>query len=82
MIGPRRRLSELKTLFLRAARVVGDRSFDLPKSLRNHIAHKLEKSGVAPLQTAKLREFVPVGRWDRISLYGESLPPGLILSKS
>lgn len=75
-------LSELKTLFLRAARVVGDRSLDLPKSLRNHIAHQLEKSGVDPLQTGKIREFAPVGRWDRVSLYGESLPPGLILSKS
>jgi molecular chaperone DnaK (HSP70) len=75
-------LSELQTLFLRAARVVGNRSLDLPKSLRNQIADKLDKSGVAPLRTGKLREFAPVGRWDRISLYGESLPPGLIFSEN
>jgi hypothetical protein len=62
--------------------VVGNRSLDVPKSLRNRIADKLEKSGVAPLRTGKLREFAPVGRGDRISLYGESLPPGLILSNS
>jgi molecular chaperone DnaK (HSP70) len=74
--------SELKTLFLRAARVVGNRSLDLPKSLRNRIADKLERSGVASLRTARLRGFVPVGRGERISLYGESLPPGLILSRS
>jgi molecular chaperone DnaK (HSP70) len=75
-------LSELKTLFLRAARVVGNRSLDLPQPLRNRISDKLEKSGVALLRTGKVRDFAPVGRWDRISLYGESLPPGLILSES
>src|SRR5579871_5281548 len=53
-------LLELQTLFLRAARVVGDRSLDLPLRLRGLVAGKLEKSGVAPLRTAKIREFVPV----------------------
>ncbi|MBV8575019.1 MAG: hypothetical protein JOZ58_08270 [Acetobacteraceae bacterium] len=75
-------LSELQTLFLRAARVVGNRSLDLPRSLRNQIADKLERSGVSALRTGKVREFAPVGRSDRTSLYGESLPPGLILSNS
>jgi hypothetical protein len=74
-------MSELKTLFLRAARVVGDRSLDLPKSLCNRIADKLERSGVASVRTARLRGFVQVGRGERISLYGESLPPGLILGR-
>ena len=72
-------LLELKTLFLRAARVVGDRSLDLPIRLRGLIAGKMEKSGVPSLQTAKIREFIPVGRSDRASLYDESLPPGLVL---
>jgi molecular chaperone DnaK (HSP70) len=72
-------LQELQTLFLRAARVVGDRSLDLPIPMRNLIAGKMEKSGVPPLRTAKIRAFVPVGRSDRASLYDESLPPGLIL---
>lgn len=72
-------LLELQTLFLRAARVTGDRSLDLPAALRGRIAGKLEKSGAPPLRTAKVREFVPVGRSDRASLYDEALPPGLVL---
>jgi hypothetical protein len=74
-------LSELQTLFLRAARVVDDRSLDLPRPLRDRIAIRLEKCGVAPLKTARLRAFSPFARSERISLYGESLPPGLILSE-
>jgi len=72
-------LLELQTLFLRAARVVGDRSLDVPVRLRHLIADKMEKSGVPPLRTAKIREFVPAGRSDRASLYDEPLPPGLVL---
>ena len=73
-------LLDLQTLFLRAARVVGDRSLDVPKPLRNMIAGKLESAGVAPLRTAKIRGFTPVGPMDRASLYDESLPPGLVLA--
>src|SRR5438132_646623 len=72
-------LFDLQILFLRAARVVDDRSLDLPIPLRGLIASKLEKSGVPALQTAKIKGFVPIGRSDRASLYDESLPPGLIL---
>jgi hypothetical protein len=75
-------LAEMQTLFLRAARVVGSRSFDLPKALRHQIAAKLENSGVAPQKTGKLREFMPVGGSERISLHDENLPPGLILTES
>ncbi|MBV8094745.1 MAG: Hsp70 family protein [Acetobacteraceae bacterium] len=71
-------LLELQNLFLRAARVVGDRNLDVPPPLRKQIAGKLEKSGVTPLRTAKVKEFVPVGRSDRASLYSEALPPGLV----
>jgi hypothetical protein len=71
----------MQTLFLRAARVIGNRSLDLPKALRYRIATKLEDSGVAPQKTAKLREFTPLGLSERISLHDESLPPGLILSE-
>ena len=73
-------LTDLATLFLRAARVVDNRSFDLPKALRHRIAAKLEDVGVAPQKTAKLKEFVPVAGPERISLHDESLPPGLILT--
>jgi molecular chaperone DnaK (HSP70) len=72
-------LREMQSLFLRAARVVGNRNFDLPKALRHRIAIKLEKSGVAPQKTGKLKEFVPIGGSERISLHDEGLPPGLIL---
>jgi hypothetical protein len=72
-------LADLQILFLRAARVVDDRSLDLPIPLRGLIAGKLEKSGVPALQTAKIKGFVPIGRSDRASLYDDSLPPGLIL---
>ena len=72
-------LQELPTLFLRAARVVDDRNLDVPKSLRNQIARKLESAGIAPSRTATIKAFTPVGRTDRTSLYGEPLPPGLVL---
>ncbi len=74
-------LLDLQNLFLRAARVVDDRSLDIPMPLRGLIANKLEKSGVPALQTTKIRGFVPIKRSDRASLYDESLPPGLILSE-
>jgi molecular chaperone DnaK (HSP70) len=75
-------LAEMPGLFLRAARVVGNRSFDLPKALRHQIAAKLQNIGVAPQKTAKLKDFMPVGGSERISLHDESLPAGLILTES
>lgn len=75
-------LAEMPSVFLRAGRVVGDRRFDLPKGLRHQIAAKLENLGIAPQKTGKLKEFIPVGRSERISLHEESLPPGLILVDS
>ena len=70
---------ECCNLFLRAARVVDDRNLDVPKSLRDQIIRKLEGAGVAPNRTAPIRAFTPVGRTDSAALYGESLPPGLVL---
>jgi hypothetical protein len=75
-------LAAVQTLFLRATRVVGNRSFDLPKALRHRIATRLENSGVAPQKTSKLKDFMPLGISERISLHDESLPPGLILIES
>ena len=72
-------LSELHNLFLRAARVVDDRYLDVPKSLRNQIARQLESAGLAPTRTTTIKAFTPVGRIDRTTLYGEALPPGLVL---
>jgi hypothetical protein len=72
-------LLELHNLFLRAARAVGDRNLDVPKSLRSRIARKLESAGVPPIRTGTIMAFTPVGRMDRTALYGEALPPGLLL---
>ncbi len=72
-------LLEMHTLFLRAARVVDDRNLDVPKSLRNQIARKLEGAGIAPIRTATIKAFTPVGRSDSTALYGEALPAGLVL---
>ena len=54
----------------------------MPKPLRTLIANKLEKSGVLPLQTAKIRGFMPIGRSDVTSMYDESLPSGLLLGRN
>lgn len=71
---------EAQTLFLRAARVVNDRHLDLPKSLRERIASKLEKAGVPAIRAGRLRQFVPVESGEQSRLFGEALPPGLVLS--
>lgn len=72
-------LVEIQTLFLRAGRIVNDPKIDLPKSLREKIASKLQKAGVAPAKVARLRSYVPVVPNDRANLFGESLPPGLVI---
>ena len=74
-----RELAEIPSLFLRAGRVMDDPAIDLPKALRERIANKLEKSGVARVKLAKLRSFVPIAGTERANLFGESLPPGLAL---
>jgi len=53
---------------------------DLPKTLREKIAFKLEKSGFASARVRRLRVFVPIVGADRASLFGESLPPGLLIA--
>lgn len=72
-------LLELQNLFLRAARVVGDRNLDVPKSLRDQIAGKLERAGVPSIRVGTIKTLTPVGRAESAMLYGEALPPGLVL---
>lgn len=71
---------ELITLFLRAARVVDDRALDLEPGLRRQIAAKLRQAGVAPARLVPLEKFVALQESDRVSLFGESLPAGLVLA--
>jgi hypothetical protein len=59
--------------------VVDNPEIDLPKSVRQRIASKLEKWGTPPVKIARIRSFVPIAATDRASLFGESLPPGLVL---
>ena len=59
---------------------VDDRNLDVPKSFRNQIARKLERTGIAPMRTATINAFMPVRRIDSTALYGEALPPGLVLA--
>jgi molecular chaperone DnaK (HSP70) len=73
-------LVDIQTLFMRAARVVDDASLDLPKGLREKIASKLEKAGIAPLKLERLRTYIPIEGAERAGLFGESLPPGLVLT--
>ncbi len=71
---------ELAELFLRAARVTDHRTHDLPKPLRKDIARKLEAAGVPAFKISRIEQFIPLERADQTSLYGESLPPGLLLT--
>jgi hypothetical protein len=73
-------LTNLQTLFMRAARVIDNRTLDVSKGSRQQIAAKLEKSGIPSQKTAKLKQFAPLEGSERSSLYGEALPPGLILA--
>jgi hypothetical protein len=71
--------AEIQTLFLRASRIVDDPAIDLPRALREKIARKLEKSGVSPVKVERVRTFVPIAGSERANLFGESLPPGLVI---
>jgi molecular chaperone DnaK (HSP70) len=73
-------LAEVQTLFLRAGRMVDDPNIDLPRALREKIVAKLAKSGVAEVKLGRLRKFIPIAGSERTSLFGESLPPGLMIS--
>ncbi len=70
---------ELATLFLRAARLTGDRHLDVPKAVGNEIREKLKKSGSTPVKLAPLRDVIAIAQADRAVLFGESLPPGISL---
>ncbi len=72
-------LIDLPAVFLRAGRISDDSAIDLPKTLREKIISKLEKSGIAAAKLKPLRTFLPVVGIERSSLFGESLPPGLIV---
>lgn len=70
---------ELSELFLRAARVTDNRELDLPRPLRKEIVRKLEKADVPAHKVVRVEQFIAIDRSEQVSLYGESLPAGLLL---
>ena len=74
-----KKITELHMLFMRAVRIVDNPHLDLDAALRKKIAKKLDKADVAPIRLIPLKEFVPIEKSDRISLFGESLPTGIVL---
>lgn len=73
------KLPELSELFLRAARVTDNRGLDLPRPLRKEIVRKLEDAGVPAHKVVRVEQFIAMDRTEQASLYGESLPAGLML---
>jgi hypothetical protein len=74
------KLPGLAELFLRAARVIDNRHLDVPRPLRREIVRKLEKAGVLAHKTVRVEQFIPMDRSEQAALFGESLPPGLMLA--
>ncbi|MDQ8183033.1 Hsp70 family protein [Pelagicoccus sp. SDUM812005] len=73
------RYREAIEVFLAAARIVDDRGLNLSRRSSEKIVSKLEKSGVAAKRLLPLQDYVPITKGDRATLFGESLPPGLLL---
>lgn len=73
------RHAELAPLFLKGARVVDDRTLNLPARSRRKVVAQLKRAGVAEARLRPMEDYLPLSRADRASAYGESLPPGLLL---
>ncbi|MGJ7582616.1 Hsp70 family protein [Variovorax sp. RHLX14] len=61
------------------ARATGDRARDLPENLRLQIAEQLEAADAAPSWVAMVREVTVLDEADQRRVFGEALPPGLVL---
>lgn len=70
----------LNAAFSQAARVVNDRSRDLPNAVRQKIGQKLKESGASAKQIQMVSEFVEFNAADQTMLFGEALPSGLRLA--
>tara|TARA_R110002096_G_scaffold215310_15_gene403183 strand:+ start:1712 stop:4444 length:2733 start_codon:yes stop_codon:yes gene_type:complete len=69
----------LAPAFLRAARRIDNRALDLPKPIQKEILQKLKACDVSPVKLAPLENYVPIEASEQASLFGEALPPGLVL---
>jgi molecular chaperone DnaK (HSP70) len=61
------------------ARATGDRARDLPEDVRLRIAGQLEAANAAPGWAAIVREVRVLDEADQHRVFGEALPPGLVL---
>jgi molecular chaperone DnaK (HSP70) len=61
------------------AQATGDRARDLPDEARQQIADALEAAHAAPRWSAMVREVTVLDEADQRRVYGEALPPGLVL---
>ena len=61
------------------ARATGDRARDLPDDLRLQIAEQLQAAHAAPSWAAMVREVRVLDEADQQRVFGEALPPGLVL---
>ena len=72
----------LNQLFSQAARRTEQRGIDVDPELREEILDKMRASEARGEQLRVVRDLVPVEEADRLQLFGESLPRGLILVQS
>ena len=70
---------EAATAWLRAARLTGLRSFDVPKTTRNQIDALLRRWEINEVRRRVLQETVAMVASDQTGLLGEAPPPGLSL---
>ncbi|AVT03623.1 Hsp70 family protein [Paracidovorax avenae] len=61
------------------AQATGDRVRDLPEEVRMQIAGQLEAAHAAPGWAAMVREVTVLDEADQRRVFGEALPPGLVL---
>lgn len=61
------------------AQATGDRARDLPKEVREQIAGQLEAAHAAPGWVAMVRDVTVLDEADQRRVFGEALPPGLVL---
>jgi hypothetical protein len=61
------------------AQATGDRARDLPEALRLQIAGQLEAAHAAPSWAAMVRAPTVLDEADQRRVFGEALPPGLVL---
>lgn len=63
------------------AQATGDRARDLPEEVRLRIAGQLEAAHAAPSWVAMVREVTVLDEADQRRVFGEALPPGLVLMR-